>query len=79
MPLAKDSDSSTDDESDDDVDIQIDHGWSNHAAENIKSQILEEDRSTHFIAIKITVPDIINKALEIQKHIVKKEEVRYCV
>ena len=35
----------------------------------------EEDRSTHFIAIRVTVPDIVLKAQEIQSHVVEKEKV----
>ena len=51
-------------------------GWSSkHAAEKLINQINEEERSTHFIAIRITEPDITNKAQEIQKHIVRNEEV----
>ena len=38
-------------------------------------KIEEEDRSTHFIAIRITVPDIVLKAQEIQSHVVEKEKV----
>ena len=67
-----------DDESDseDDVDIKTGEGWScNHAAESMLNKIEEEDRSTHFIAIRITVPDIVLKAQEVQSHVVQKEKV----
>ena len=39
-------------------------------------QIPEEERSTHFIAIKITEPDIVENAVQIQQHIVSQEEVK---
>ena len=63
-------------DSEDDVDIKTGEGWScNHAAESMVNKMEEEDRSTHFIAIKITVPDIVLKAQEIQHHVVEKEKV----
>ena len=67
---------SSDDESDDEYNINTGQGWScNYAADTLISQMKEEDRSTHFIAIRITVPEIVSKAMAIQKHIIKKEEV----
>ena len=39
-------------------------------------QIPEEERSTHFIAIKITEPEIVQNAVQIQQHIVSQEEVK---
>lgn len=38
------------------------------------SRIPEEDRSTHFLAIRISNPDIIKNAQIIQKDIVRQEE-----
>ena len=35
----------------------------------------EEERSTHFIAIKITEPEIVQNAINVQQHIVQQEEV----
>jgi len=35
----------------------------------------EEERSTHFIAIKITEPEIVQNAIKVQQHIVQQEEV----
>ena len=67
----------SDDESDDEYNINTGQGWScNRAADTLISQMEEEDRSTHFIAIRITVPEIVSKAMAIQKHIVRKEEVK---
>ena len=52
------------------------NGWSSkHAAEKLINQINEEERSTHFIAIRVTEPDIINKARDIQKQISTKEDL----
>ena len=65
------------DSSDDEFDVKMKGGWnSNIEAEKLISQIDEEDRSTHFIAIKVTNPDIIQKAVAIQAHIIQKEEVK---
>ena len=35
----------------------------------------EGERSTHFIAIKITEPEIVQNAINVQQHIVQQEEV----
>jgi len=35
----------------------------------------EEERSTHFIAIKITEPEIVENAIRVQQHMVRQEEV----
>ncbi len=35
----------------------------------------EEERSTHFIAIKITEPEIVENAIRVQQHMVQQEEV----
>lgn len=61
--------SSSEDESDDDaINVEIE--------ENIQAmcKILEEERSTHFIAIRISNPDIIQVAKSIQEEIVGHEE-----
>jgi 2'-5' RNA ligase len=39
-----------------------------------KSTIPDEERSTHFIAIRITEPEIIENAIKIQQHMVQQEE-----
>ncbi len=36
----------------------------------------EEERSTHFIAIKITEPEIVRNAIMVQQHMVQQEEVQ---
>ena len=38
-------------------------------------QIPEEERSTHFIAIKITDSKIVESAIRVQQHITNQEEV----
>ena len=38
-------------------------------------QIPDEERSTHFIAIKITEPEIVRNAVRVQQHIAGQEEV----
>ena len=71
-----DDEDDSEEDSEDDFDIKTGDGWScNHAAESMVNKMEEEDRSTHFIAIKITVPDIVFKAQEIQRHVVEKEKV----
>ncbi len=37
--------------------------------------IPDEERSTHFVAIKITDPDIVRNAIKVQQHIAGQEEV----
>ena len=72
------SDDETDDESDDALNIQVGQGYSTNQLSDITiNTISEEDRSTHFIAIRVTIPDIISKAIEIQQKIVEKEEVSF--
>ena len=66
----------SDDESDDDFNIQVGESCNTSKIDEVTlNSMMEEDRSTHFIAIKVTIPDIITKAMEIQQHITKKEEV----
>ena len=73
-------DDTDDDDSDDDLNIQVGQGYSTNQLSDITiNTISEEDRSTHFIAIRVTVPDIISKAMEIQQKIVEKEEVSIIV
>ena len=43
--------------------------------DNNVHMIAEEDRSTHFIAIKITNEEIINNLMKVQKEIIKREEI----
>ena len=40
--------------------------------------IPDEERSTHFVAIKITDPEIVENAIKIQQHIADQEEVTPC-
>ena len=60
----------SDSDSDEDVAVDIDQ---NEAARGL-SRIPDEERSTHFLAIRITNPEIVAKAKEIQTDIVKQEE-----
>ena len=63
-----DPDHSDSDSDDDGIAINID-------ADATRVHLIpDEERSTHFLAIKITNPDIIAKAKEIQRHIVRQEE-----
>ena len=60
----------SDSDSDDEFEIHID--------DNIQAQvnlIPEEERSTHFLAIRITNPDIIQNAQKVQKDAVLQEEI----
>ena len=77
--VESESDDNTDDDaSDDDLNIQVGQGYSTNQLSDIAiNTISEEDRSTHFIAIRVTIPDIISKAIEIQQKIVEKEEVSF--
>ena len=54
-------------ESEDEIDIHID--------ENIQINISEEERSTHFLAIRVTNPEIIEAAQMVQKEVVNQEEI----
>ena len=66
----------SDDESDDDFNIQVGESCNTSKIDEVTlNSMIEEDRSTHFIAIQVTIPDIITKAMEIQQHINRKEEV----
>ena len=43
--------------------------------ENIQINISEEERSTHFLAIRVTNPEIIEAAQMVQKEVVNQEEI----
>jgi len=66
------SDESDSDSDDDDINIQID-------ARTIDPSTFKhvplEDRSTHFVAIRITEKEIVENAIKVQQHIVRQEEV----
>ncbi len=64
------SDSEESDDEDDNINIDIDQ---NETARAI-ARIPEEERSSHFIAIRITNPEIVAKAKEIQTDAVNQEE-----
>ena len=68
MQNLEDSDFSTSEDEDDNIDVNIEA--------NIQSQctIPELERSSHFLAIRITNPDIIQKANQVQKDAILKEE-----
>ena len=78
-----DSAESSDDDDDSDDEICIVGGSGNLtsiAAQNeILTQLKYEVLSTHFLAIRITNPEILSKTLEIQKHAIKQEEVTFCI
>lgn len=62
-------DSESDFSEDEDLEIDIES--------NIQASIStvpEEDRSTHFLAIRITNPDIVTKAQSVQKDVIDQEE-----
>ena len=61
---------SDDDDDDDDDDINI------HIDSNIQINLIpEEERSTHFLAIRITNPQVVQTAQVVQNDAVKQEEV----
>ena len=72
------SDSESDDEdSDDEISVnvrQVDVDPAQSAGR--VSMLPEEERSTHFLAIKIRVPEIAEKVQELQAHVVDQEPVR---
>ena len=71
-----DDDNDSDDESDDEFNIKVGEVYDKNELPELELiSTLDEDRSTHFIAIKVTNPDIIERAVEIQKNIIEKEEV----
>ena len=74
--MGRETDSNSDDESDDDFNIHLEESCNTKQIDEVTlCSVKEEDRSTHFIAIKVTLPDIITKAMEIQQNISRKEEV----
>ena len=71
-----DMDSLSDDESEDEVIVDLAPNLGcQHAVGQFLDKINREERSTHFIAVRVTQQEIVNKALEIQRSIIKKEEV----
>ena len=73
-----DMDSLSDDESEDEVNIDLGPNLGcQHAVDKFLDKMNTEERSTHFIAVRVTQQEIVNKALEIQRSIIKKEEVNF--
>ena len=71
-----DDESDYDDESDDEFNIKVGEVYDRNELPELELiSTLDEDRSTHFIAIKVTNADIIERAVEIQQNIIEKEEV----
>ena len=66
----------SDDESEDEVNIDLGPNLGcQQAVDQLVDKINTEERSTHFIAVRVTQQEVVNKALEIQQSIIKKEEV----
>ena len=61
----------TDDEDEDKINVNIREIDTDILA---ISRIPDEERSTHFIAIRITNPDIVKAAKSVQEDVVSKEE-----
>ena len=66
-----DTDSDSDDEDEDKINVNIREIDTDILA---ISRIPDEERSTHFIAIRITNPDIVKAAKSVQEDVVSKEE-----
>ncbi len=65
------------DSDDDGIDINVDADEISTAAPGIKVDMIpEEERSTHFLAIRITDAEIADNVNRLQQHIVDQEEVR---
>jgi len=70
------SDSSdSDDDDDGGFNINVGPKASAAAVENKVHMIPEEERSTHFLAIRITNEDIIDQVNKLQENIISQEEV----
>ncbi len=70
-------DSDSDSDSDDGIDINVDADEIASAATGSKVDMIpEEERSTHFLAIRITDAEIADNVNRLQQHIVDQEEVR---
>ncbi len=67
----------SDSDSDDGIDINVDADEIASAATGSKVDMIpEEERSTHFLAIRITDAEIADNVNRLQQHIVDQEEVR---
>ena len=66
-----DTDSDSDDEDENNINVNIREIDTDILA---ISRIPDEERSTHFIAIRITNPDIVKAAKSVQEDVVSKEE-----
>ena len=67
--------SDSDSDEDDDISIKPVNVSTKPADASQFKQIPEEERSTHFIAIKITDSKIVESAIRVQQHITNQEEV----
>jgi len=64
------SEEGSDNDEEDDLVVNLDQTTTSKV-----EMIPEEERSTHFLAIRITDEGILQKVNELQEHIVNKEEV----